>query len=143
MKHDRRQFLHRSGLALGFATVQSLTNVWAAEDSLSGDRHPRATPAGTAGARSLVNTNVHTAIGLGDQTPGIVDQFGQLDARHARLRLEIGAGGRQPADYRWSQALEGGYLPIVRTEARSARGAASWRAYAAREANIEGEWLEV
>ena len=85
-KCDRRQFLHDSGLFVGWIACNAQKNPIAsalllrdANNSSAKDLAPR------------FNPNLQTAIGLGDQTPGIVDQYGQLDSRNALVFLKIGS----------------------------------------------------
>ena len=89
-KRDRRQFLQDSGLVLGFAAFNSPINAVSLPD---GNNHSSA-----KGLPQLFNTNLQTAIGLGDETPGIVDRFGQLDSRHAIVALQIGTTSLESPD---------------------------------------------
>lgn len=91
----------------------------------------------------LFNSNFQTAIGLGDETPGIIDQFGQLDSRNAMISLNIGKVPRTSPDLQWSQSLEDGYLPVVNTEVRSSQGSIHWTTFTAGEANVGADCLEV
>jgi len=52
---------------------------------------------------SLCNTNIKTNIGLGDETPGVIDQFGQLDSRNASICLSIGDIPLKSPNLHWSQ----------------------------------------
>ena len=118
---DRRQFLVKSGLALGLNTVSlkvgSLMNAFAD----SGKSAPTAlsTLRGSESADSLTplyNTNLSTAIGLGDEPVSLVDKFGQLKTRNAETRLELGSPAQPVEAAEWSQSLVEGYLPIVDTQ---------------------------
>ena len=133
-KRDRRQFLQDSGLVLGFAAFNSPINAVSLPD---GNNHSSA-----KGLPQLFNTNLQTAIGLGDETPGIVDRFGQLDSRHAIVALQIGTTSLESPDLHWSQTLEEGYLPIVSTQIQSNQGSAGWTAYASNAANTSVECFE-
>ena len=133
-KRDRRQFLQDSGLVLGFAAFNSRINGLSLRD---GNNHSSA-----KSLPRLFNTNLQTAIGLGDETPGIVDQFGQLDSRHAILALQIGTTPLESPNLHWSQTLEEGYLPIVSTQVQSNQGSAGWTAYASNAANTGVECFE-
>jgi hypothetical protein len=133
-KRDRRQFLQDSGLVLGFAAFNSRINALPLRDE---NHHSSA-----KSLRQLFNTNLQTAIGLGDETPGIVDQYGQLDSRHAVVALKMGTTPLESPDFHWSQTLEEGYLPIVTTEVRSNQGSAGWTAYASNAANTGVECFE-
>ena len=137
-KRDRRQFLQESGLVLGFAALNPQMNPAAYARILSAGNN--SSPA--KNLPPLFNTNLQTAIGLGDETPGIVDQYGQLDSRHARISLDIGATPLGSSDFHWSQSLADGYLPIVDTEVRSSQGSVRWTAYASNAADTNGECLE-
>jgi len=79
---NRRQFLVRSGMALGLASKvihpDSLTS------ALEEPQGPAAgsgieRPGQLSGSHApLYNKNLRTAIGLGDEPAGIVDKFGQV-----------------------------------------------------------------
>jgi hypothetical protein len=133
-KRDRRQFLQDSGLVLGFAAFNSRINALSLRD---GNNHSSA-----KSLPRLFNPNLQTAIGLGDETPGIVDQFGQLDSRHAILAVQIGTTPLESPDLHWSQTLEEGYLPIVSTQIQSNQGSAGWTAYASNAASTGVECFE-
>ena len=119
---------------LGFAAFNSPINAVSLPD---GNNHSSA-----KGLPQLFNTNLQTAIGLGDETPGIVDRFGQLDSRHAIVALQIGTTSLESPDLHWSQTLEEGYLPIVSTQIQSNQGSAGWTAYASNAANTSVECFE-
>src|SRR3984957_16974384 len=137
-KRDRRRFLQESGLALGFAALNSQLNPAAYARILSDGNN--SSPA--KNLPPLFNTNLQTAIGLGDETPGIVDQFGQLDSRHAILALQIGTTPLESPNLHWSQTLEEGYLPIVSTQVQSNQRSAGWTAYTSNAANTGVECFE-
>ena len=137
-KRDRRQFLRESGLVLGFVALNSQMSpaeyahlVREANDSSPAKNLP-----------SLYNTNLQTAIGLGDELAGIVDQYGQLDSRNAKISLDIGTTPIASPDFHWTQSLGDGYLPIVDTEVRSSQGVARWAAYASNASDLGGECFE-
>ncbi len=146
-KGDRREFLQGSGLVLGSIALRSQMDGLAMAGRLP-HRHDieplvmnENSP--TEASRSLCNFNVRTAIGLGDRTPGIIDQHGQLDSRNAKACITIGNSLQPSPDLTWSQSLEDGYFPIVHTEVRSRQGFANWMACATNEADIEADGIEV
>lgn len=166
-KYDRREFLQAGGIFLasthrlfGFRDVAALPNDGGNAD-LREAQAPTAKPAG------LFNTNLQTAIGLGDKTPGIVDGFGQLDSKNAKITWDIGAEvvkssntrlwqtdvegylpvardlGGETSDSsrtRLSQTLAEGYLPFVKTEVKTANGIIRCSAYAM---NTDCECFEI
>jgi hypothetical protein len=137
-KRDRRQFLRESGLVLGFVALNS--RISPAEYA-----HPLSDGNNSSPAKNLpplFNTNLQTAIGLGDETAGIVDQYGQLDSRNARISLDMGTTPIESPDFHWSQSLLDGYLPIVDTELRSSQGTVHWTAYASNASDLDGECFE-
>jgi hypothetical protein len=140
---DRRKFLQGSGLVLGGIALESqLEALGGLRGSESATAILMSTGSSSQASPSLCNTNIKTNIGLGDETPGIVDQFGQLDSRNASVGLSIGDVSLKSSDLHWSQSLESGYLPIVNTEVRSSRGSARWTAAATTGGNVQADYLE-
>ena len=145
-KVDRREFLQGSGLIVGSAMLTSQMDAFARVSRLFGGNTIRALMnegSSSEALPSLSNTNVQTVIGLGDETPGIIDQYGQLDSRNATVDLNVGKVPHTSPDLKWSQSLEDEYLPIVGTEVRSSQGIVSWTAYATSAANVDADCLEV
>src|SRR5271170_5187061 len=124
-KVDRREVLHGSRLVLGSVALKSQTDAFARVSRLFGGNTIRALMnegSSSEALPSLSNTNVQTVIGLGDETPGIIDQYGQLDSRNASVALNVGKFPNTSPGLKWSQSLEAGYFPIVKTEVRSSQG---------------------
>ena len=142
-KGDRREFLQGSGRAVGGAVLTLKMDAFARGSRLFGDHALLTSHSSSEALPPLYNTNIRTAIGLGDETPGIIDEYGQLDSRNASVCLDIGNILRGSPDLKWSQSLEEGYLPIVRTEVRSSQGNVCWTACATNGANIDADCLEV
>src|SRR5271166_2107191 len=145
-KVDRREFLQGSGLIVGSAMLTSQMDAFARVSRLFGGNTIRVLMnegSSSEALPSLANTNVQTVIGLGDETPGIIDQYGQLDSRNATVDLNVGKVPHTSPDLKWSQSLEDEYLPIVGTEVRSSQGIVSWTAYATSEANVGADCLEI
>src|SRR5271165_5384875 len=144
---DRRKFLHGSGFVLGSVALKSQVGAFAGLSRLGGGNTIQALPMNEGSSSealpSLSNTNVQTLIGLGDETPAIIDQYGQLDSRNATVDLNVGKVPHTSPDLKWSQSLEDGYFPIVSTEVRSSQGTVSWTAYATSAANVDADCLEV
>jgi hypothetical protein len=141
---DRRKFLQGSGLVLGGIALESQINALDGHRN-SGNATANVSSEGSSSSQalpSLCNTNIKTNIGLGDETPGIIDQFGQLDSQNASICLSIGDVPLKSPDLHWSQSLEGGYLPIVNTEVRSAQGSARWTSAATTEGTVQADYLE-
>jgi hypothetical protein len=94
-------------------------------------------------ASPLYNADVQTAIGLGDELASIVDRFGQVRSRRAEVRLELGTPPRPIAGCEWSQSLENGYLPIVRTHLRSPSADLSWVAFASAHQDLKCDYVGI
>jgi hypothetical protein len=146
MKPDRRQFLIKSGTTLGLSAaspgVLSIVNALAIPGAAS-NQPP--TEVGVANLpdekRPLYNTNLQTAIGLGDEPPGLLDKFGQLKTRNADVQLEIGAPSQPLTKAGWLQSLQDGYLPIVRTEVRASQGSLRWVAFTSEAEGVKADYL--
>jgi hypothetical protein len=89
------------------------------------------------------NTNIQTAIGVGDVAATVVDRYGQL--RRAEWNIEISVGGDKKPVTGWlpSQSLAGGYLPIVRTEFPQEAGGLSLLAFSSDWDGGEADYLQV
>lgn len=140
---DRRKFLQGSGLVLGGMALEAQIQARdGLRDSANATANVLSKGSSSRAIPSLCNTNIKTNIGLGDETPGIIDQFGQLDSRNASVCLSIGDVPLKSQNLHWSQSLEGGYLPIVSTEVRSSQGSARWTAGATAEGTIQADYFE-
>jgi hypothetical protein len=140
---DRRKFLQGAGLVLGGMTLEAqIQALDSLRDSANATANVLSEGSSSRAFSSLCNTNIKTNIGLGDQAPGIIDQFGQLDSRNASICLSIGDVPLKSPNLHWSQSLEGGYLPIVSTEFRSSRGAARWTAAATTVGNVQADYFD-
>jgi hypothetical protein len=91
----------------------------------------------------LYNTNLQTAIGLGDEPPGIVDTFGQVKTRNAEVRLEIGSPPQPLDKASWSQTLQGGYLPIVSTEVGTSPSSLRWVAFTSLMDGLKSDYIGI
>jgi hypothetical protein len=139
---NRRQFLLNSGAALGLANVGLNVHLPAAPFAQA----PRAAQAPLPGPNNpalLYNTNLQTAIGMGDEPPGIVDKFGQLRTRNVQTTLELGSPLAPASGLEWSQSLRGGYAPMVDTQVRSPQGMLRWSVFTSDVAGITGDYLEI
>jgi hypothetical protein len=117
----RRQFLLTSGTTFGLSLIppRLVSAVGAVADPAFAGSQQSQTAYGADrqhSARPLYNTNLQTAIGLGDESAGILDNFGQLKTRNCEVEFELGIPSQPLASLDWSQSLDGGYLPIVTTE---------------------------
>jgi hypothetical protein len=92
---------------------------------------------------ALYNTDLQTAIGFGDEQPGILDKFGQLRSRHVDTGLEFGSPPRKVAGGEWSQSLEGGYLPIVHTRMAAPHESLHWLAFSSRLSGIKADYIGI
>ena len=139
---DRRKFLQGSGLVVGGVALESQIKALSGHYGSDGAVGFALSQASTSQTASLCNANIKTNIGLGDETPGIIDQFGQLDSRNASICLSIGDVPLKSPDLHWSQSLEDGCLPIVSTEVKSPRGGARWTSAATNAADVRADYLE-
>lgn len=71
------------------------------------------------------NTNIRTAIGVGDVTAAVVDRYGQLRRPEWRIDVSVGQTKKSVRLCPPSQSLARGYLPIVRTKFPSEAGGLS------------------
>lgn len=62
------------------------------------------------------NTNIQTAIGVGDVTATVVDRYGQLRRSEWSIEISIGDAKKPVTSWLPTQSLEKGYLPIVHTQ---------------------------
>ena len=166
---DRRQFFVNSGLAVGLTAsgsafrslAEAASHTWETNKIASSVEETPEIPSSSAG---LYNTNLRTLIGMGDEPPGLLDKFGQLDSRHARVRLAMGTPPQivpvctirslsetevipdeksQGSEIKCSQWLQDGYLPIVETQVHSPRGKVRWLAYASDFGGLKVEYVEI
>ncbi len=135
--NKRRAFLKKSGASLGLVAGRSFFRALIGADAV------RVAYASDAEGvlDSLCNTNVQTAIGLGDQLAGIVDQHGGVHSRLASVHFELEGEKSNWRETRSTQSLEGGYLPIVSTEARARGGSARWHAYSSTVPHHGADWV--
>ena len=118
MKPDRRQFLVKSGTTLGLSVaspgVLSLVDALAAPGAPS---NQKPTDVGASALphekRPLYNTNLQTAVGLGDEPPGFLDNIGQLKTRNAEVQVEIGLASPRSGQSR-VLAVAPGWIPADR-----------------------------
>jgi hypothetical protein len=145
MKPDRRQFLVKSGTALGLTVasrgVLPLVNALATPGARSNEEPTENATNLSHEKRALYNTNLQTAIGLGDELAGILDKFGQLKARNAEVRLEIGSPPQPLTKAGWLQSLQDGYLPIVHTEVRTSQGSLRWVAFTSEAEGVKADYV--
>ena len=145
---NRRQFLVRSGMALGLASKvihpDSLTS------ALEEPQGPAAgsgieRPGQLSGSHApLYNKNLRTAIGLGDEPAGIVDKFGQvLRSRNAALRIELGSPLQPAEKVEWSQSLLDGYLPIVETHISAGKASLHLSAFSSEYGDVKADYIGI
>ena len=141
---NRRQFLATSGAALGLVgSAMGMQPAGAGVDTAETKSPPPGSASPARQPAVLYNTNLQTAVGMGDQPPGIVDKFGQLKARNVETTLALGDPLEPAQNLEWTQSLRGGYTPIVDTEVRSAKGSLRWSVFSSDEGDIYGDYLEI
>ncbi len=146
---NRRQFLAKSSTALGLAAMtpsaNSLMEALAAPMVAAG-KAATAFAGPDSGGRSapLYNTNLRTAIGLGDELPGIVDKFGQLlRSRNAATRIELGAPLQPAENAEWSQSLLDGNLPVVETQLKASNATLRWAVFSSDYQDVKADYIEI
>jgi hypothetical protein len=146
---SRRQFLAKSSTALGAAVMvpsaNSFMEALAAPVTAAGKATTASTGSGSGGRSApLYNTNLRTAIGLGDELPGIVDKFGQLQrSRNAAMRLEMGAPLQSAENAEWSQSLLDGYLPVVETQLKLSNATLRSAAFSSDYEGVKADYVEI
>lgn len=142
---NRRQFLAKSSTALGAAMVVPGANSLMAALAVPLVAAEEAARSGPGGKSTpLYNTNLSTAIGLGDELPGIVDKFGQLlRSRNAATRLELGVPLESAEGAEWSQSLLDGYLPVVETQLKLSNALLRWSVFSSNYNNVKADYLEI
>jgi len=145
---NRRQFLFNSGLILGLnsAVKDEVSFAKVLKDvGAPGPGSPAspARPQSAQGTAGLYNTDLRTAVGLGDEPPGLLDKFGQLKSRRVETQFALGTPP-QPADQaEWSQSLQDGYLPMVETRLRTPQGEFRSLAFASEASGLKADYVEV
>ncbi len=98
----------------------------------------------------LLNYNCSTAIGLGDEPAGILDQFGQLRGRNVQLLLDLDSPLMPfqhekwiAEDRQWAQWLDSGCLPIVRSKLSGGRVSVDWTAFSSDHGGVKGDYVAV
>jgi hypothetical protein len=146
---NRRQFLVRSGVALGLAAkaaqpdmlINGNARVPAAANGPCIDE-PVPIVQGNSGP--LYNRNLRTAIGLGDELASIVDKYGQIvRSRNAGLGLEFGSPQQPAENTEWSQTLLDGYLPIVETHLQLGNATLRSCAFSSDHGGVKADYVEV
>ncbi len=146
---NRRQFLSKSSTAIGLTAmnpgvgplVEALGVPVVAAAEL-----PAALSSSEPGGKSapLYNTNLRTAIGLGDELPGIVDKFGQLlRSRNAATQIEVGAPLQPAENAEWSQSLLDGYLPVVETQLKASNATLRWAVFSSDYEDVKADYVEI
>jgi len=130
MTANRREFLLGSAsLVLTMSCLDSVAQQPGMERTLTGMW------LGSGKPSRFANYNGATLIGLGDERPTFLDQYGQVAARNAQILLDLNYPVKPfhndalIPDAEWAQWLENGYLPIVRTKVAGHGIAVDWTAF--------------
>lgn len=146
---NRREFLFGSGMFLGLAANAAsadLTFPSAAETAAA------STPGGETKAHPALqrqdgpyNTNIRTAIGLGDEPASTVDKYGQLlwTRRAAHSRVQFGSPLQAAENAEWKQSLLDGYLPVVETNLELGGSSLRMSAFASDHGDVKSDYLEI
>lgn len=144
MTANRREFLLGSAsLVLTMSSLDSLAQRPATEKVLAG------VWPGSGKPNRFTNYNSATLIGLGDERPAFLDQYGQVSARNAQILLDLNYPVKPfhndalIPDAEWAQWLESGYLPIVRTKVAGLGVAVDWTAFSSDYNGIKCDYVLV
>jgi hypothetical protein len=102
---------------------------------------------GSGKPNRFVNYNGATLIGLGDECPTFLDQFGQVAGRNVHILLDLNYPVKPfhndalVPDAEWAQWLENGYLPIVRTKVVGHGVAVDWTAFSSEYNGIKCDYV--
>jgi len=142
MTANRREFLLGSAsLVLTMSCLDSVAQQPGMERALTG-MWP-----GSGKPNRFANYNGATLIGLGDERPTFLDQYGQVAARNAHILLDLNYPVKPlhndalTPDAEWAQWLESGYLPIVRTRVAGHGVAVDWTAFASDYNGIKCDYV--
>jgi hypothetical protein len=137
----RRGFIKDLGLGIGILSAGAAPESVSASTGDGAQRpEKQRLPQPNSERGPLYNINLQTAIGLGDERASVVDAFGQLKSRHARLECEIGQPLKAVTEFKGEQRLEEGYLPIVYTTVRLPAGAMSSVAFASDFGGVKADY---
>jgi len=144
MTVNRRDFLFGSAsLVLGISCADSI-----AQQPSLGRTAARAWP-GSGKPNRFVNYNDATLIGLGDERPTFLDQYGQVAGRNVQILLNANYPVKPfhndalVPDLEWEQWLEDGYLPIVRTKVAGPELAVDWTSFSSDFGGVKCDYVLV
>jgi hypothetical protein len=95
----------------------------------------------------FANYNGATLIGLGDERPSFLDQYGQLGGRDVQVLLDVDYPVRPfqndalVPDAEWAQWLENGYLPIVRSKVNRHGVSVDWTAFTSDYNGLKSDYI--
>ncbi len=142
MTINRREFLLSSA---SLAVMASRLNAMAREQAQtesSGGEWP-----GSGKPSPFLNYNSATLIGLGDEPPTFLDQFGQPGGRRTQVLLDVDYPVKPfqndaiTPNGDWAQWLESGYLPIVRTRTNAKGVSIDWTAFTSEYAGVKADYV--
>ncbi len=89
------------------------------------------------------NTNIQTAIGVGDITATVVDRYGQLRRSEWSIEISVGEAKKPVTSSLPTQSLAKGYLPIVHTEFPPEAGKLSLLSFSSDSGGGAADYLQV
>ncbi len=89
------------------------------------------------------NTNIQTAIGVGDITAAVVDRCGQLRRPEWSIEVLVGAQKQSVQNWQPTQSLRKGYLPVVRTVFPAEAGGLSLTAFSSEHGDTAADYLHI
>ncbi len=89
------------------------------------------------------NTNIQTAIGVGDITATVVDRYGQLRRLEWSTEVLVGAEKQSVQNWQPAQSLRKGYLPIVQTVFPAEAGGLSLTAFSSEHGDTAADYLHI
>jgi hypothetical protein len=140
---NRREFLLASGMAVASSNLRSgVSPVDVFEASPQISKFVASSVASVPGG--LCNTDIRSIIGLGDESPTIIDKYGQLlRSRNAATRLRFGPSLETAERAHGSQSLLNGYLPVIETSLDNAGGSLTWSAFASNHGGVKADYIQV
>jgi hypothetical protein len=146
---NRREFLFGSGMFLGLAanavaSDMPLPRAAQTPAAMTPGEESEAHPA-LQGKDGLYNTNIRTAIGLGDEPASTVDKYGQLlwTRRAVCSKVQFGSPLQTAENAEWRQSLLDGYLPVVETDLKLGGSSLQMSAFAADYGGVKADYLEI
>ena len=147
---NRREFLVGSSMVLGLTAnvlapdLFSLMRSAEASAASALNEEPGKDPSPRT-AKPPYNTDLRTAIGLGDEPPSTVDNYGQLlwTRRAVYSRMQFGSPLQPAENAHWTQSLLDGYIPVVETHLSLGNSSLQLSAFASDHGDVKADYIEI